>query len=147
AGDIIFVGRVINRNMVTIANAIVNSTLLAFFSELIGRTDLGDGLLTTYGPELLSFSLPNPYLFDKNQNLLLNFECLCKREVKGIQEEVKQPDRRALDDVIFDVLGLTKGEREAVYEAVIDLVTKRLQKARSGRRSGYAEARYNRQSE
>jgi len=33
-----------------------------------------------------------------------------------------QPDRRALDEVVFDVLGLTAGEREAVYEAVINLV-------------------------
>lgn len=28
------------------------------------------------------------------------------------------PTRRALDDVVFDVLGLTPAEREAVYEAV-----------------------------
>ncbi|GIV57080.1 MAG: hypothetical protein KatS3mg040_1848 [Candidatus Kapaibacterium sp.] len=42
-----------------------------------------------------------------------------------------QPDRRALDDVVFDVLGLTAGEREAVYEAVIELVRARLEKARS----------------
>jgi mono/diheme cytochrome c family protein len=33
-----------------------------------------------------------------------------------------QPDRRALDEAVFDVLGLTAGEREAVYEAVINLV-------------------------
>ncbi len=26
------------------------------------------------------------------------------------------PDRRALDDIIFDVLGFTQGERDAVYE-------------------------------
>ena len=39
--------------------------------------------------------------------------------------------RRALDDIIFDVLGLTQGERDAVYEAVIHLVEARLSKARS----------------
>ncbi|MBK9140197.1 MAG: hypothetical protein IPM17_15770 [Verrucomicrobia bacterium] len=49
------------------------------------------------------------------------------------------PDRRALDDVVFDVLGLTAGEREAaclpkprrrqVYEGVIALVRARLEKA------------------
>jgi hypothetical protein len=42
-----------------------------------------------------------------------------------------QPDRRALDEVVFDVLGLTAGEREAVYEAVINLARARLEKARS----------------
>jgi hypothetical protein len=30
--------------------------------------------------------------------------------------------------VVFDVLGLTAGEREAVYEAVVTLVRKRLGK-------------------
>jgi hypothetical protein len=45
--------------------------------------------------------------------------------------EIHQPDRRALDEVVFDVLGLTAGEREAVYEAVVNLVRARLEKARS----------------
>jgi hypothetical protein len=37
--------------------------------------------------------------------------------------------------VVFDALGLTQGEREAVYEAVVELVRKRLEKAGSlGRR-------------
>ncbi|GIW45212.1 MAG: hypothetical protein KatS3mg077_2494 [Candidatus Binatia bacterium] len=40
-------------------------------------------------------------------------------------------DPRAVDDVVFDVLGLTAGERKAVYEAVIELVRARLEKARS----------------
>jgi hypothetical protein len=36
-----------------------------------------------------------------------------------------------LDEVVFDVLGLTAGEREAVYEAVVNLVRARLEKASS----------------
>jgi hypothetical protein len=36
--------------------------------------------------------------------------------------DLKALDRRALDEVVFDVLGLTPGKREAVYEAVINLV-------------------------
>jgi len=42
-----------------------------------------------------------------------------------------EPDRRALDDIIFDALGLTQGERDAVYEAVVNLVAARLSKART----------------
>jgi hypothetical protein len=41
------------------------------------------------------------------------------------------PDQRASDDVVFDVLELTSGEREAVYETVVTLVRARLEKARS----------------
>ncbi|MYK16690.1 ribonucleotide-diphosphate reductase subunit beta [Candidatus Poribacteria bacterium] len=40
-------------------------------------------------------------------------------------------DRRALDTIIFDTLGLTQDERDAVYEAVVNLVEARLRKARS----------------
>jgi hypothetical protein len=36
--------------------------------------------------------------------------------------DLQAPDRRALDEVVFDVLGLTAGEQEAVYEAVVNLV-------------------------
>jgi hypothetical protein len=44
--------------------------------------------------------------------------------------DLQAPDRRA-DEVVFDVLGLTAGEREAVYEAVVNLVRARLEKAQS----------------
>ncbi|MDW8003183.1 MAG: hypothetical protein RMJ39_11170, partial [Deltaproteobacteria bacterium] len=56
---------------------------------------------------------------------------LFARPILDIDNELLQPDRRALDDVVFDVLGLTQGEREAVYEAVINLVRARLEKAKS----------------
>jgi hypothetical protein len=36
-----------------------------------------------------------------------------------------------LDEVVFDVLGLTAGGREAVYEAVVTLVRARWEKAQS----------------
>jgi hypothetical protein len=50
---------------------------------------------------------------------------------RSVFDEIRQPYRRALDEVVFDVLGLTAGEREAVYEAVVTLVHARLEKARS----------------
>ena len=40
-------------------------------------------------------------------------------------------DRRMLDEIIFDALDLTQGERNAVYEAVEELVEARLNKANS----------------
>jgi len=43
---------------------------------------------------------------------------------------VESPDFE-LDSVAFDVLCLTRGKRDAVYEAVNDLAEKRLWKARS----------------
>ena len=43
-------------------------------------------------------------------------------------------DRRALDEVIFEALGLTEEEQLGVYRAVVELVQARLVKARSVKR-------------
>ena len=51
--------------------------------------------------------------------------------MNGSVDEIHQPDRRTLDEVVFDLPGLTAGEREEVYEAVVNLVWARLEKARS----------------
>ena len=72
------------------------------------------------------------------------FTELTSRSVNDISAEITKnkqnvfdvtPDRLALDDIIFDALNLTQGEREGVYEAVIHLVEARLQKASSLRGS------------
>jgi hypothetical protein len=39
--------------------------------------------------------------------------------------------QEALDDVVFDALGLTEAERKEVYWAVCELVQNRLRKAKS----------------
>lgn len=48
-----------------------------------------------------------------------------------LQEPNPLPDRKALDDIVFDVLGLTEEERKEVYWAVAELVKNRLEKAKS----------------
>ncbi len=48
-----------------------------------------------------------------------------------IWKEAELSDRRAFDEAFFDLLGLTRGERDGVYEALIDLVKGRLEKAKS----------------
>jgi hypothetical protein len=41
------------------------------------------------------------------------------------------PDRRELDKIVFEVLGLTEEEQLEVYRAVLELVKNRLLKAKS----------------
>ena len=41
------------------------------------------------------------------------------------------PERKQIDDAVFDVLGLTRGERDGVYEGVRELVENRVRRARS----------------
>ena len=40
-------------------------------------------------------------------------------------------ERRQIDAAVFDALGLTQGERDAVYEGVNELVGNRMTRARS----------------
>jgi hypothetical protein len=47
------------------------------------------------------------------------------------QEPQPLPDRKALDDIVFDALGLTAEERKEVYRAVCQLVWERIRKAGS----------------
>lgn len=55
----------------------------------------------------------------------------CKPSGSTHHRRTSEPDRRALGEVVFDVLGLTDGEREAVHETVINLLGAWLEKARS----------------
>jgi len=136
-------------------SAFFNSTLSALFVFLLGRANLGQGLL-----KFEKSDLEKRYLvldFDKishatREKLVKTFLKLGKREIKSIFEELGLPkpnrdlsninpedvsldrvlpDRRELDRVIFEALGLTEEEQLEVYRAVVELVKARLVKART----------------
>ena len=103
--------------------ASLNSTLTQLMINIEGRTNFGGGLLeievyeTQNLPIVKSQYLPNfdPAIFQaKNWDLL-------------------QPskERQELDTAIYDALGLTAGEREAVQAGVSELVNNRKRRARS----------------
>ena len=91
--------------------------------NMVGRSNLDGGLLkirTYEGSELLCLD-PKTFAFEDAAGFTSS------------SWEMLEPsdDRRALDAIIFDALDLTQGERDGVYEAVVDLVESRLRKARS----------------
>ena len=67
-------------------------------------------------------------LLNNNRSKISEFD---KTKPIRTQKPNPLPDRKALDDIIFDALGLTQEEREEVYYAVCELVQNRLNKARS----------------
>ena len=111
-------------------NVVLNCTSTILFKELHGRVSLGEGALDTAVYEANQIPIINPSLILISDAKQIE-KRLSKREILPISAEIQQPDRRALDTIIFDALNLTQGERDAVYEAVIDLVQARLQKANS----------------
>jgi hypothetical protein len=105
-----------------------NSITSSLFLELGSRTGLGEGLLDLAVYELADCLIVLPSNAERTSACLSKME---ERDILGLRAEIEHPDRRKLDRIIFEHLGLSLGEREAVYEAVIDLVETRLKKADS----------------
>ena len=120
--------------------AFLNSTLMVLVLETLGNKSLGQGVLDFFMADFLALKLP----VVEGPEIELAFRDINRRAIEDVWTEYGAqalpegkislqplPDRCALDDIIFDVLGLTQGERDAVYEAVVNLVEARLKKARS----------------
>ena len=155
--DMFFHGRFKERRNAKIGCAVLNSTITYLLAEIFGRGK-GLGGLNLYGPELKTLPIPNPTLFvdTRRKPLLDAFQKLASREVKTIFVELGLPepctneahpycniiaedlsldnvlpDRRALDKIVFETLGLTEAEQLEVYRALVELVKNRLVKAGS----------------
>ncbi len=108
--------------------ALLDSTFMMFFKLLSGFHSLGGGALKTAVYEVKDFCIIKPELLTFNANLV---EVLVQREIGTIQKDIEESNRRDLDAIIFHVLNLTTGERDGVYEAVTQLVTTRVEKAKN----------------
>jgi len=123
---------------------ILNSTLFALFKEILSRPPEGGGggplQIKVYQYE--EMPIPRPELFSFS---LLSKELLgtfLARPIHDFWEEVgltppyfadpptPLPDRKALDDLVFDALGLTEEERHEVYREAARLVWERIAKAK-----------------
>ena len=103
--------------------ASLNSSVFQLMANVLGRSGLGGGLLKIQTYEVSELLCLDPSTFPYENEAVFTstaWEMLDPSE-----------DRRALDAIIFDALGLTQGERDGVYAAVVNLVDSRLRKARS----------------
>ena len=101
----------------------MNSTLVQLIVNLSGRANFGGGMLRIATYELDNLQTVNPALLPELDADLFT----------SADWDVMTPstERRQIDDAVFDALGLTDGEREAVYEGVAELVGNRKSKAKS----------------
>ena len=120
--------------------AVLNSTIAQLLINLSGRANLGGGALKLELFEFESLQIVNPKLLPAPETRIFN----------STDWDVLSPstERWQIDGMVFDALGLTAGERAAVYEGVMELVGNRKQKAGSalaapraaGRKGPYADA-------
>jgi len=129
-----------NKELKTEVGLFLNSTLSILQNEVLLYSTWGLG-----GISINSDHLYNMFVLLKilTKNDLLNR--FFKRKIYSIftelgfdktrpireQEPNPLPDRKELDDIVFDALGLTEEERKEVYWAVAELVKARLDKAKS----------------
>ncbi len=135
--------------------AYLNSTITPLFIELQGIANLGQGAIYTNVYWLKSYPVlgdPSYLTPTQRERLEKTFDEMSKRDIKSIFEELGLPkpnkdysnidardisldkvlpDRRELDKVVFEALGVTEGEQLDVYKAVVELVKNRLVKAGS----------------
>jgi hypothetical protein len=125
--------------------SILNSTLTRLFVDITCRQLTGAQAIADIDVVVVeNLQIVHPDQTDKN-NLLRRFREIESRPIASVilecgfdkdipirsQQPNPLPDRKALDDVVFDALGLTEAERKEVYWAVCELVQNRLKKARS----------------
>ena len=122
----------------------LNSSIAFLGVELNGRANLGQGALDfkVYEAENILVVIPD---IIKEEQIKHIIRTISARPIYSIftelgfdpnkpireQEPNPLPDRKVLDDIIFDALGLTEEERKEVYWSVAELVKNRLEKARS----------------
>jgi hypothetical protein len=118
----------------------LNSTVFNLLLNIMGRGNFGDGLMKLQTFEVAELLTLNPKLFkiEINNNFLTRDQNNIYEELgfdKTIEIRSQDPnpkiDRKEIDDVIFDELGLTEDERKEVYWATAELVKQRLDKAAS----------------
>ena len=131
-----------------ILSLILNSSFIPMFVELWGRVNLGQGALDVKVYEYKKIPIIDPIIIDKIQ--IVNNIILLKQKIGSVFEEIgtKDPGKVSLEKVnpyrlmldrkiIQEVLGLTESELLEIYKAVIDLVSARIEKAKSvARRKG-----------
>lgn len=127
--DTFFVGEVKKPEDAKLLTALLNSSLYALETESKGRVNLGDGLLTFYGPDIDATLVPSVEGFSSHsqQRILDAYDKLKERLVKPIAQEVKQKDRQALDAAVLEALGLDpKQYLPQIYEGMVEMVQERL---------------------
>lgn len=130
--------------------AIMNSSLTAFFTELAGRVTLGDGVLELTVEDARDYLLvPDARQLGgaDRDRIIAAFEPLLARPIGSVFDELRQPDRRALDETVLRAVGLDPDQwLPRLYDGLRTLVRERVHLAqmRSKARRGRPERAANR---
>jgi hypothetical protein len=114
-------------NLSPIVMVYLNSVVGALSCEIYNRAGLGAGARSLMVADYEQIPVLAKEVKRVELGLLQGMYALAPRKLTNVQEQ----GWLEIDAIIFDELGLTGGEREAVYEAVGELMHVRLNKAKS----------------
>lgn len=124
----------------------LNSSIIGILVEIDGITNLGQGAVYTnvyWLRKLLPILNRSKLSKSQIQRLERAYAKLSQRSIGSVFEEIGtdkpedvsldkvKKDRTKLDEVVFDLLGLSEKEQLDVYRAVVDLVRSRIERAKS----------------
>ena len=112
----------------------MNCSFAACARELLSRSNLGQGGLTTDGIDWSLMPAPQSHVLAEIEGLFGETTALFRRQIGPITAEIEQPGKLLLDEVVLKVLGLPKKMRATLAEATVSLVRRRIEKAISLRR-------------
>ena len=103
--------------------AALNSTLSQMIFNISGRANFGGGLMKIQTFEIEGLQIIDPRLLPEPNGTVFN----------NADWDVLTPSaaRQHVDATVYDALGLTADERDAVYAGVVELVDNRKRRARS----------------
>ena len=141
--DSFFIGQLHEKYRIKNTILALNSTLSMMFVEFRGRKGQGGGVLAFYGPEFNGHHIINPTLLDGIDDAI--YDSFIKREIGNVfeecgfapdvpireQEPTPREDRKAVDEYIFDILELSREERNEVYWCLCEAVQHRVLRSRS----------------
>ena len=124
----------------------LSSAITMLTKEFYGRSyGGGSGPLKAEGTDIekFPFLIPSKISNEQRKKISEKFETFAGNSLEDTFSELKasspdevslekvKPNRRELDKVVFEILGLTEEEQLEVYKAVVDLVKSRIEKAKS----------------
>jgi len=124
----------------------LSSAITMLTKEFYGRSyGGGSGPLKAEGSDIEKFPvlIPSTISNEQREKISEKFEIFAANFLEDTFSELNasspeevsldkvKPDRRELDKVIFEILGLTEEEQLEVYKAVVDRVRSRIEKAKS----------------
>jgi len=107
----------------------MNSTIVALLRELYGRSNLGQGGLVTKGVDWSRMPCPDSETLERIAESYGNTSNLFDRKVEKIWDEVVKDDKKRLDQVVFDEIGIEPSLAEELQERTVDLVRARQERA------------------